>query len=303
MYKQIDSNRNKTVLLIFFFFAFIVALGYVFGMAYDSYYGSSDGILLIMPIAMLFAIFSSIFSYYFSEKIAIFMSGAHFVTREEEKELYQLVENLCISIGLPQPKIHVIETDAMNAFATGRNPAHSSIAVTRGLLNTLNKNEIQGVLSHEMSHIKNYDILIATIVVVMVGVVQISSDLFLRSGNLFGGKKRDSNGGGANPIFLIIGLVLAILSPLIALVIQMAISRKREYLADADGALMTRYPEGLASALEKISANPYVKKSSSATAHMYIASPLRGSFAGLFSTHPPMEKRIAALRAMIAVGK
>ena len=225
-------------------------------------------------------------------------SGAQPITEADNTYLYHTVENLCITAGLPLPKIYIIPDGAINAFATGRDPQHASVAVTVGAINKLQNEELEGVIAHELSHVKNYDIRLMTIVIVLVGMITIFADIFLR-GSFFGGRSRDNNG---NPILLVIGLVLIVLSPVIAKLIQLAISRKREYLADASGALLTRYPEGLARALEKIEADPAVLASaSSATAHLYIANPFKGTgkfFANAFSTHPPVEDRIKKLREM-----
>lgn len=233
------------------------------------------------------------------------MSRARLVTREQGRELYNIVENLCITAGLPVPKIYIIDDSAPNAFATGRNPEHAVIAVTTGILKKLDRSELEGVIAHELSHIGNRDILLSTVVVVLVGFVALASDWFLRWTWFGGGRKRDNEGGSQmQMIMLIVAIALAILAPLAATLIQMTISRKREFLADASGALLTRYPEGLAKALEKISSDTEpLEVANKATAHLYIISPLKGKkaksfMAKLFMTHPPIEERAKALRGM-----
>jgi len=288
MYKQIDSNKRKTALLIFVFLIFIIGLGWVFGYVLDRAW--------ILPAAVVFATFQALLSYYYSDKITLTISHAQEVPRKEPfLQLHRIVENLAITAGLPKPRIYLIDDTAPNAFATGRDPKHAAIAVTSGLLQKLNKNELEGVISHELSHIGNYDIRLMTIVVVLYGVVALVSDWFLRSLWF-----RDREERGAQGVLILIGIALAILAPIAALLIQLAISRKREYLADASGALLTRYPEGLASALEKIAKDPEpLEVANRATAHLYIVNPFKGkSFATLFSTHPPIEDRIKALRQM-----
>lgn len=293
LYNQADSNTRKTWLLISLFLIFIIGLGYIF-----SYNLQSPAILWI---AVLFSGFMSFLSYWFSDKIVLGLSRAKEASHEENLELYHIVENLSITAGLPMPKVYIIEDQAMNAFATGRDKEHAVVAVTRGLLNRLNKTELEGVIAHELSHVGNRDILLSTVIVVLVGFVAILSDFFLRF-SFFGGRRRsdDDRGGQIGAVLAIAGLILAILSPLIATLIQLAISRKREFLADADGALLTRYPEGLASALEKISASPIqLKSATNATAHLFIDNPFKGKkLSTLFMTHPPIEERIRILREM-----
>lgn len=246
-----------------------------------------------------FTVVYALISYYFSDKVALIASGAKAVTKAEAPELYNIVENLCIANGQPTPAIYIMHDDSPNAFATGRDPEHASVAFTTGLLRILNKQELEGVAAHELSHVKNYDIRVMTIVVVLVGAVMLLSDILLRSS--FGGNKKE-----AGTILLVIGLALAILSPFLAEIIKLAVSRQREYLADASGALLTRYPEGLASALQKISAsNRPLKKANHATAHLFISSPFGAKaggkaswFSKLFATHPPVEDRIARLTSM-----
>jgi len=273
----------------------IIFLGY----AASWYYRSSA----ILYFAVGFSIFMNIFSYWFSDKIVLSMYHARQVEEKDEQDLWHVVENLCITAGLPMPKLYVVNDSAPNAFATGRNKDHAAVAVTSGLLDMLDRNELEGVIAHELSHIGNKDILLGTVVVVLVGFVTLLADFFLRSSMWgMGGRDRDEKGGG---ILVIIGIVLAILAPLFAQLIQLAISRKREFLADASGALLTRYPEGLASALEKISGyGRPMQNVNRATAHMFIASPFGGGrglgkkAASLFMTHPPVEQRIRILRSM-----
>lgn len=297
LYTHKDSNIRKTWLLVLLFVFFIIGIGYVFSYAYN------DSSILIL--AVLVSIFSSFFSYWYSDKIVLLMSKARLVTREQGKELYNIVENLCITAGLPVPKIYIIDDTAPNAFATGRNPQHAVVAVTTGILQKLDRAELEGVIAHELSHIGNRDILLSTIVAVLVGSVVLISDWFLRWTWWGGGRRnRDSEGGSGQiqMVIFLIAIVLAILAPLVATIIQLAISRKREFLADASGALLTRYPEGLASALKKISADQEpLEVANKATAHLYIVNPLKGKsaknwLAKLFTTHPPVEERIKALR-------
>jgi heat shock protein HtpX len=271
------------------FFAVVIMLGWFF-----SYYYNNPGILYIFVI---FSILMNFFSYWFSDKIVLKLAGAKEANRADNFDLYTIVENLSITAGLPMPKVYIVEDPAPNAFATGRNKEHAVVCATTGLLAILNKTELEGVIAHELSHVGNKDMLLSTIVVVLVGFVSILADVFRR--NLFFGRHRDSDNGGAGALIMV-GIILSILAPIISVLIQLAISRKREFLADASGALLTRYPEGLANALSKISQNgqPMVHQSS-AIAHLYIADPkgsrLGKKIGGLFATHPPVEDRIKAL--------
>ncbi len=288
LYTHQASNIRKTWLLMTVFLVVVVGIGYVL----SYYYGAPE----ILYIAVTIATVQAVVSYWYSDKIALSATGAKEATREEYFDLYNSVENLAITAGLPKPRVYVIQDSVPNAFATGRDPKHSAIAVTTGLLAILEKNELEGVIAHEMSHIGNRDILVMTVVVVLVGFLALVSDMFLRSMMFGGGRDRDNKGGGA---LMVIGIVLLVLSPIIGALIQMAVSRKREYLADASGSLLTRYPEGLASALEKISAHSgKMKKASNATAHLFIANPF-GKAKQMFSTHPPVEERIKRLRNQI----
>lgn len=290
LYTQQSKNVTKTWMLMSVFFVIVIALGFVFSRMYNN--------PNILYFFVIFSIVMNIMSYWYSDKIALSLAHAKAATREEYFDFYTLVENLAITAGLPMPRIYVIEDPSPNAFATGRDKNHSVVAVTTGLLSIMNKVELEGVIAHEMSHIGNKDMLLSTVAVVLVGFVAIISDMMIRM-SFFGGHRDDREGSG---VFMIIGIVVAILAPIAATLIQLAISRKREYLADASGALLTRYPDGLASALEKISqyGRP-MKTQSNAIAHLYIANPLgTGSFAkktiNLFSTHPPVEERIKRLR-------
>jgi len=293
MYSEIESNKRKTFFLITIFTVVILALGWVFGAAWGD---AASGIIF----AAILSTVMTLVSYYQGDAIALAASGAKQIEKKDAAELYNLVENLALSAGLPTPKIYVINDPSPNAFATGRDPAHASIAVTTGLVEVLEKTELEGVLAHELSHIKNYDVRVMTIVVVLVGVVLLLSDWILRG---FFYRDRDAGGGQAALILFLIGLVLAILSPLFAELIKLAVSRQREYLADASGALMTRYPEGLARALEKIAAmDQPLKQANHATAHLFLANPfdphVTKKFEQWFSTHPPIMERINRLKTM-----
>lgn len=250
-------------------------------------------------IAAIFAIPSSLIGYYSGDKIALFTNGAKELPDEVAPDVHNLIENLAITAGIPKPKLYIINSPALNAFATGRDPEHASIAVTTGLLAHLNRTELEGVIAHELSHVKNYDIRFATLVAIFVGFVVILSDLFTRS-MFFGGgmgRRNDRENNNTGGILAVVGLVLLLVSPIITKIIQLAISRQREYLADSSGVMLTRYPEGLASALEKIAHSSPLKSAGHATAHLFIANPFNAkSIGNLFSTHPPVEERIKRLR-------
>ena len=293
MYKQISANIRGTWLMIFVFLVFVIGVGYFLSVYYDS--------PVILVVAVLISTTQAIVSWFYSDKIALSTTGAKKTTRSEFLELHRLVENIAITSGIKKPEIYIIIDEAPNAFATGRNPDHASVAVTTGLLKTLNKTELEGVIAHEMSHVKNYDIRLMTVIVVLVGVIALISDFGLRM-SFF--KSRDENEGGSG-IMALIALALYILAPISAMLIQLAISRKREYLADANGALLTRYPEGLASALEKISTykKPMIVQNR-ATAHLFMADPgfkkesEQSFFTTIFQTHPPIKERVKRLRDM-----
>ncbi|MBI2063484.1 MAG: M48 family metallopeptidase [Candidatus Yanofskybacteria bacterium] len=294
LYAHKDSNIRKTWLLITVFLVLVVGLGWLI-----SYVMQSPGILYI---AVGLALVMNLVAYWHSDKIALSMSGAKPIKREENLYLFRIVENLCITAGLPLPRIYIINSMQINAFATGRDPKHAAIAVTAGALQKLQNEELEGVLAHELSHIGNRDILVSTIVVVLAGVIAIVSDWALRV-SFFGGHRDNDNRGGGG-LVLLIGLAAAILAPLASMLIQMAVSRKREYLADASGALLTRYPDGLANALEKIgNDHSHLEHAHNATAHLFISSPFKGKegaswLAKIFMTHPPLADRIRILRGM-----
>jgi len=290
LYTQAEKNVRKTWVLMTSFFVFIILFGWLFSQVFDSPF--------ILYIAVIFAILQSFISYWYSDKIVLAMTRAKPIEKKDNPELYRIVENLCIGAGLPLPKIYIIDEDQPNAFATGRDKNHAVVAVTRGLLERLERAELEGVIAHELAHIGNKDMLLQTISVTLVGFVAILSDWFLRMSRFGFGRKRERDFGQA--IFFIFAILAAILAPIAAQLIHFAISRKREFLADATGALITRYPEGLARALEKIASYPYsMKVATNATAHLFIANPFRGTkISNLFSTHPPIEERIKALRSM-----
>jgi len=295
MYEQIAGNKRKSFLLVFFFILFVFLLAWVF----EQLAGMGTGGLVL---AFIIASISAFAGYYASDKIVLAISRARPATKEEFPYLTNVVEGLAIAAGIPAPRCYVIEDTAPNAFATGRNPKNSVICVTTGLLEKMNRAELEGVISHEMSHIKNYDVLVQTLTVVMVGVIALLSDWILRS-FLWGGRRKGGRDkGGAGAILIVVGLILAALSPIISQLIRLAISRKREFLADAGGAMLTRYPPGLASALRKLDADTEpLEAANKATAHLYIVNPLKdlkGTVNKLFSTHPPIEERIAALEKM-----
>ena len=306
MYEHIAKNRAKTILIIIGFVFFLSLIGYFVGMYLDYRYGMGTAYsIALMVIALVIALFASFGSYYFSDRIVLSMTRARPVSREDDPRLYYMVEGLSIAAGLPMPAIYIIYDQGMNAFATGRNPKKGVIVFTTGLLETLDDEELKGVISHELAHIKNYDILLGTIIVVLVGIVSIIANIMTRL-LFFGGRGRrstkGSGGGIITVVVLVIGVLFIIISPIIAMIIRMAISRNREYLADSTGALISRYPPGLASALKKISSHSEVKTASSATAHLFISNPLgeksRVMFKNLFNTHPPVKERIERLNEM-----
>lgn len=293
LYTHQASNVRKTFYLMGGFLLLVIAVGY--GAAW--YLGSPA----ILYGAVVFALLMNVYSYWQSDKLVIRMTGAAPADPTKHRELIQVVENLAITAGLPMPRVMVVNDPAPNAFATGRSPEHAVVAATTGLLGMLNRTELEGVMAHELAHVGNRDMLVMTVAVVLAGFIAIVADIFSRA-LMFDGHGRD----GKNPVMLVIGIVGIILAPLAAQMMQMAISRKREYLADASGALLTRYPEGLASALEKISSyNRPMQKASHATAHLFIADPFAGGkrgvwqkLGGLFHTHPPAQERVARLRGM-----
>ncbi len=296
LYANAEANTRKTWIYLAGFFVFVIALGWLVSVIFQN--------SAILYMAVVFSVAMSFGSYWYSDKVALAMSGAKPATKNEYPELFRVVENLAITSGLPLPKIFVVQDRQPNAFATGRNASHAVVAATTGLLERLDRVELEGVIAHELSHIGNKDMLLSSIVVVLAGFVAILSNFFVRM-TFFGGmRSRDDrqNNGNAQAFLMVVGIVFLILAPIAAKMIQFAISRKREFLADASGALLTRYPEGLARALEKIASDPnQLRNANPATAHLYIASPFKGKeqtnwFLKLFMTHPPIEERIKALR-------
>jgi len=296
MYNQIASNKRRSII---YALGFVVLAG-VFGYVLSLSLGRPS---FFYPI-LIFAIAYSLFSYFGSAKLAIMTSGAKEIAKADAPELFRIVENLSITAGLPMPKVYIIDDPSPNAFATGRDPEHAMVAVTTGILPLLEKTELEGVLAHELSHVGNYDIRFMAVIIALVAVISLLADLFLRL-SFWGGIGDDEEGGGLNPVMIGIGIAGAILAPIAAAMLQLAISRRREFLADASGALLTRYPQGLASALEKIEAYPQgMQRASSATAPLYISNPLKGrkgfaqGISKLFSTHPPTSERVKRLREM-----
>ncbi len=296
LYTQAESNGRKTWLYLFFFLLLIIVVGWII-----SYFLQSP---VILYLAVILSVILNFFAYWYSDKIVLGLSGAKPVEKKDNPELYRLVENLCITAGLPLPRIYVIDSVQPNAFATGRDAKRGVVAVTKGLLEKLERTELEGVLAHELSHIGNKDILLQTIVVVLFGFIVILTDFFFRISFFGGMNRRDREGGQLGVIMIVAALALAVLAPIFAQLIKLAISRKREYLADASGALLTRYPEGLARALEKLQADSSpMKKANDATSHLYIVNPFKGKertswLHNIFATHPPIEERVKALRGM-----
>ncbi len=293
MYSAIAANKRKSLLLIFVFILLISGIGWVFSQL--------QGTPAIFIGVAVFAVLYAWFGYYTSASIALWLTGAKPVSKKQAPQLYRIVENLTITAGLPMPGVYIINDPAPNAFATGRDPKHAAVAVTTGLLEMLEDEELEGVIAHELSHVGNYDIRLMAIVLALVTIIVYVSDFFLRM--TFWGFDDDS-GRGSNPLVLVGAIALALLAPLVAMLMQLAVSRKREYLADASGSLLTRFPDGLARALRKIDSYPKdMRHASTATAHLFFANPLRGKrgtgwIARLFSTHPPVEDRIKRLQQM-----
>lgn len=294
-FDEANINKFKSYMLMFSFSLIIIALGYLFGRIYGG--GNSSIIVTFMVIAFIISVIMTLVSYYSGDKTALSISKAYPANRRDHAHYINSVEGLAIAAQIPVPKIYVLPEQSINAFATGRDPEHASIAVTEGALKKLNRVELEGVIAHELGHVKNYDMRLMTITVILVGLIALLSDFFFR-GMLFGGGDSDSR--ELNPVFLILGIVLAILAPLIAQLIQLAISRKREYSADATGAVLSRHPQGLADALKKIKNDgAETKNATKATAHLYFSNPLKSGFMNnLFSTHPPLGERIKRLEAM-----
>jgi heat shock protein HtpX len=302
LYEQIAANKRKTFLLIFGAIVLLGAVGYVLGLFY-----ASGVVGLVGAVAL--ALVLSLVSFFSGDRIVLASTRAKQVTQQEQPRLHNIVEGLSIAAGIPKPRVYLVPEQASNAFATGRNPEHSSIAVTEGLLATMNRVELEGVIGHELSHVVDRDILVGTIVATLIGAVVLISEFFMRSwwwGGFRGRRGGDSGGGGAEAIVFAIGLVLLVLAPIIGTIVQLAVSRQREYLADAQGAMLTRYPPGLASALRKIAASSGIpmRSANNATAHLWLNQPSRvqgegmGRLEKLFSTHPPIEERIRRLEEM-----
>jgi len=289
MYSEIAANKRKTVILIAVFLVIIGMLSYFAGI----YFGD----FTITIGALIGSLFYVTFSYFGSAKAALAFNGAKEIKKSDDPRLWRIVENLSITEGLPMPKVHIMDDPGLNAFATGRDPEHASVAITSGLLNVLEDDEIQGVMAHELGHVKNYDIRVSLVVFGLVAVISIMADIFLRMSFFSRGRRDEENSNG---ILMVVGIVAMIIAPIVAVLIQAAISRKREYLADATGAMTTRYPEGLAKALEKIrDGGSTIKRQNTSTAHLFFANPLKKkSFLSAFSTHPPVDERIAKLRNM-----
>ncbi|HEU5004519.1 MAG TPA: M48 family metalloprotease [Candidatus Saccharimonadales bacterium] len=288
MYEQISSNKRRTVFLMFFFLVLLWAIAFAISKA-----TGQPGLLFTVG---LFSLIYAGFSYFFGAKMALAVNGAKEITKKDDPRLWRTVENLAITDGLPMPRVYIMNDPSPNAFATGRDPNHSVVCATTGLLQVMNDTELEGVIAHELGHVKNYDIRVNTLAFALAGIISMIADFFLRF-TFWGGDRQEREN---NQLAFIIAIVAAILAPIAAMLLQLAISRRREYLADATGALTTRYPEGLASALEKIEKTGSVlRKQNTSTAHMFFANPLKGhSVAGLFSTHPPIEERIRVLREM-----
>ncbi len=297
IYEQIDNNKRRSIIIIIGFIAFVGIVTWILAKALG--YNAS-----VAGFALILSGFTSLGSYYFSDKIILSLSNARPASKETDFNFFTVTENLCIASQLPFPKLYVIDDTALNAFATGRDPDHAVIVATRGILDKLDRTELEGVIAHELSHVRNYDIRVMALVTVLVGVITLLADWFLRA-SFWGGRSKSQKEGSAGTFIALAGLILALLSPFIANLMKLAISRRREYLADAAGVQLTKFPEGLARALEKISLDKEpLEAANKATAHLYISNPLKnrhdsiGWFAGFFNTHPPIEERIAALRQM-----
>lgn len=301
-YKQITSNKRKSLLLIFFLALFLCGVGFIFG---EAYYPGRGGFCGVAAAGILTLILSSI-AFFKGDSIVLSMCGAREASDKKDRRLVNVVEEMAIASGLPMPRVYVIEDGAMNAFAAGRDPKHSVVAVTRGLLDNLNREELQAVVGHEMGHIRNFDIRFAMLIAVMVGVISIMSHFFLRGMQLSTGRSRGSGRGRGNAVqavFILIGIILAIIAPILATIIQMAISRQREFMADSSSVEFTRNPRGLISALRKLSdSSVKIEGAVKATQHMFFVNPFRNfgeRSSNLFSTHPPIESRIKVLESMV----
>lgn len=304
VFESVDANKRKSWLIIILFTLFTLGVSYVLSQAIGAYYGYPVSGLGFLGYGLVFSGIMSFSSYYWSDKIILGISGARPASREKDYEFYTVAQNMSMAAGLPMPQLYVIDDTAMNAFATGRDPKHAVICATTGLLDRLNRTELEGVIGHEMSHVANYDIRLMSIVTVLVGLITLLADALLRS-SWYGRRSRDSEDRNGGAVLILIGFILALLSPLIAQLIQLAISRRREYFADAASVKLTRQPSGLISALKKLGADKEpLEAANKATAHLYIVDPLKnlsssiGWFSSLFNTHPPLADRIAALEQM-----
>lgn len=306
IYEVERKNKIKSAFIVVFFVLFIFAAAYILTNAFGYYMGYQPGGFGYFGMALIISGISSLVSYYYSDQIILGISGARPATKEEDRLFTQVVENLCIGAGIPRPKLYVIDDASPNAFATGRDPEHAAICATSGLLAKLDRTELEGVFGHEITHIRNYDIRLMALASVMVGMISLLGDWFIRTLSWGGRRNRDNDEGQIGAIFMVIGIVFALLSPIIGQLIQLAIGRRREFMADAGSVEITRQPQGLISALEKISSDPNALKSANkATAHLFIANPFKkkgygqvGWFANLFNTHPPVSERIKALKEM-----
>ncbi|TAH32438.1 protease [Candidatus Saccharibacteria bacterium] len=285
MYSAIASNKRNTIIFMVVFLVLIAGLAYVFAQFYQS--------LSIFWWTLAVSLIYVLIQYFVADKLALAMNGAQEITKNDNPRLYRMVENLAIATGLPMPKVYIIDDQAPNAFATGRDPQHASVAATTGLLDIMDDNQLEGVIAHELGHVQNYDIRVMMIVFGLVSVIGLITDLFFRMMWFTNSDNRPSN-----PVIMVVAIAAIVLAPIVALLVQLAVSRQREYLADATGAHTTRYPEGLASALAKLEQHSTVlKRQNSSTAHLFFANPLKGKgIANLFSTHPPISERIARLQ-------
>ncbi len=306
IYESVDANKRKSALIVVLFSLFVLLASFFISKGMAAYYGYQSTGLEFMGLGLVFSGIMSFASYYWSDKIILGMSGARPADRKSDFLFYTVTENLCLAAGLPMPKLYTVDDTAMNAFATGRDPAHAVVCATTGLLASLNRTELEGVIGHELSHVANYDTRLMSVVTILVGLITLLGDWFLRS-MYWGrsGKSRDRDEGNAGAIFLILGILFAILSPIVAQLIQLAISRRREFLADASSVKLTRQPGGLISALAKLGADKEpLEVANKATAHLYIVNPFKDvhgaldKMAGLFNTHPPLAERIKVLQNM-----
>ncbi len=305
VYESVDANKRKSVWVIVLFTLFIVLASYFISRGLAAYYGYYSSGLELTGIALVISGIMSFASYYWSDKIILTLSGARPADKKHNFVFYSVAENMALAAGLPMPRLYIIQDTAMNAFATGRDPSHAVVCATSGLLTRLDRTELEGVIGHELSHVANYDIRLMSIVTVMVGIITLLGDWFIRA-SWYGGRGRDRESRGSGAIFIIVGMVLALLSPVIAQLIQLAISRRREFLADASSVKLTRQPSGLISALKKLGSDREpLEAANKATAHLYIVNPLKnhhdaiGWFAGLFNTHPPLAERVKTLEQMM----